>query len=178
MTWEAIGAIGEIVGAAAVLLTLIILVFQMRANTRTMQESNRLERASAVDRHSDSMARWRGRLAENSDLARIWMIGRNDGELDEVESLRLSNLWIDLVNTQRANFVRARIVGEDGLAQQAVLSVAAEQSQSKIFQREWQTSRPWHELASPEFVTLVDKEANNWADGNESVYRASAYRPG
>ena len=75
MNWEAIGAIDELIGAGAVLLTLIILVRQVSHSTNAMLESNRLERASAIDRHSDSIGRWRGRLIENADLAQIWATG-------------------------------------------------------------------------------------------------------
>jgi len=42
MDWNAIGAIGEIIGALAVFLTLAYLALQVRQNTRTIQ-------ASAVD---------------------------------------------------------------------------------------------------------------------------------
>lgn len=157
MNWEAIGAIGEIVGAAAVLLTLIILVSQMRHGTRALEESNRLERASAVDRHSDSMGIWRGRLMEHEDLTRIWAAGRDGEILGEIPRMRLKNLWIDFVNTQRANFVRANTVGEAGLARQAVLSVAAEVSASAVTMEEWEDSRSWNELASPEFVQRVEE---------------------
>ena len=39
MNWEAIGAIGEIVGAAAVVFSLTYLALQLRANTRTMRRN-------------------------------------------------------------------------------------------------------------------------------------------
>ena len=104
MNWEAIGAIGELVGAGAVLLTLIILVRQVSHSTNAMVESNRLERVSAIDRHSDTIGRWRGRLIEHADLAQIWATGREGGDLDEIDKVRLNNLWIDFANTQRANF--------------------------------------------------------------------------
>jgi hypothetical protein len=156
LNWEAIGAIGEIIGAGAVVATLIILVAQIRHSTRAMEESNRLERVSAIDRHSESIGLWRGRLAENEDLARIWMMARDDEELDEVACLRFSNLWIDFTNTQRANFVRARAVGASGLARQAVFSVASEANQSATTLAEWKMNRAWHELESPEFADLVD----------------------
>jgi hypothetical protein len=171
MDWDAIGAIGELIGAGGVLLTLIILVRQVKHSTSAMKESNRLERASAIDRHSDSISRWRGRLIENGDLARIWTTGRQDGALDEIERLRLNNLWIDFANTQRANFVRANTVGEVGLARQAAMSVAAEKNESKIFQNEWETGRPWHELASSDFVAVVEEESANLQKGADRLYR-------
>ena len=41
MNWEALSAIGEIVGAGAVLITLIYLAVQMRQNTASVQASIR-----------------------------------------------------------------------------------------------------------------------------------------
>ena len=156
MSWEAIGAIGEIVGAAAVVISLVMLTFQIRYSAQTTEESNRLERSAALDRHSDTISRWRGRLAADSELARIWLTATRDEDLEEVEELRVNNLWIDLVNTQRSNFMRARTVGEAGLARQAVLSIAVEMRQSRRLRHQWEAMRPWSELVSPEFASLVE----------------------
>jgi hypothetical protein len=41
LNWEAFGAIGEVVGAAAVVLTLLFLVTQLRQNTRSLDASRR-----------------------------------------------------------------------------------------------------------------------------------------
>jgi len=41
MNWEALSAIGEIVGSGAVLVTLIYLAMQMRQNTASVQASSR-----------------------------------------------------------------------------------------------------------------------------------------
>lgn len=174
MNWEAIGAIGELVGAAAVLFTLIVLLRQVGHSTSAMEESNRLDRASAIDRHSDTIGRWRGRLIESGDLARIWAVGRKDGDLDEIEKLRLNNLWIDFANTQRANFTRAITVGEQGLARQAVMSVAAEKNQSTTFQSEWDAGRPWNELSSPKFVELVEAESLKLRSDPDTSFRVGS----
>jgi hypothetical protein len=92
MNWEAIGAIGELMGAMVVVITWVFLALQPRQSNYTMGESNRLERAVAIDRHADSISRWRGRLMENADLATIWLTAYNDGDLSEIEILRLNNL--------------------------------------------------------------------------------------
>jgi|APSaa5957512535_1039671.scaffolds.fasta_scaffold104632_2 hypothetical protein len=167
MNWDAIGAIGEITGAVAVVSTLIILIFQIRQSTKATLDSNQLDRAAAIDRHSDSVARWRGRITENEDLSRIWLKGRNDEQLTEIELLRINNLWIEFTNTQRSNFVRAETVGEKGLAKQAVLAVAAEARTSQTFRDLWAGIIPWLEVSSPKFVKMVqdrldllDKEAD------------------
>ena len=158
MDWDAVGAIGEIVGAIAVVLTLIVLIFQVRNGNRTMQESNRLERAKAIDRHADSVSLWRGRFIENAELAHIWTNVHNDRPLSEEELLRANSLFVEFTNTQRSNFLRARTVGEDGLMHQAVRSLSTEASQSETSRVLWDAVRAWTALASPEFVEAVDKE--------------------
>ena len=49
---------------------------------------------------------------ENADLATIWLTAYNDGDLSEIEILRLSKLWVDFVDTQHANYGRANTVGD------------------------------------------------------------------
>lgn len=48
MNWDAIGAIGEIVGAAAVVLTLGYLAMQIRHSERATTDSNRMARYNGV----------------------------------------------------------------------------------------------------------------------------------
>lgn len=174
MNWEAIGAIGEVVGAAAVVITLLVLVVQVRQNNRGLEESNRLNRAATIDRHADSISRWRGRLMENAELSRIWLSAVEGKVVNKEDLLRLNNLWIDFINTQRANFVRANTVGDIGLASQAVRSVAAETSQSAIFEKLWSVTSNWHRMASPEFVDAVEKEIKNFEEEFKLDYSASA----
>jgi hypothetical protein len=174
MNWEAIGAVGEMVGAAAVVISLVMLTFQVRYSAQTTEESNRLERSAALDRHSDTISRWRGRLSADGELAGIWLTASKDGELGDVEEVRLNNLWIDLVNTQRSNFARARIVGETGLARQAVLSIAVEMGQSRRLRHQWESMRPWSELSSSEFASLVDAADVELRGMEDNPYRAGS----
>lgn len=172
MNWDAVGAIGEITGAAAVVFTLILLLLQIRAGTKATLESNRLERAVAIDRHSESVARWRGRITENEDLSKIWVKGRRDEQLTEVELLRINNLWIEFTNTQRANYVRAVTVGEQGLAEQAILAVAVESLSSSVFCDMWAGITPWIAVSSPEFVNLVNAQRELLEKQTDSVYKS------
>ncbi len=48
MNWDAIGAVGEIVGAAAVVVTLIYVAVQIRLARSVATDSNRLNRANGV----------------------------------------------------------------------------------------------------------------------------------
>ena len=138
-------------------ITLVFPALQVRQRNYTMGESNRLERAAAIDRHADSISRWRGCLMENADLATIWLTAYNDGDLSEIEILRLNNLWVDFANTPRANYGRAKTVGDQGLARQAVVRVVAEVTASVIFKTLWERTHFMVGLASPEFVKEVDR---------------------
>ena len=109
---------------------------------------------------------------ESGELARIWLAAMNDGELTEIERLRFDNLWIDLVNTQRSNFARAKAVGHDGLALQSALSVAVQIGGSGMLLGAWEAARPWNELVSADFVSLVEEQMSNLKqEGSLSMYR-------
>jgi hypothetical protein len=87
MNWEALGAIGEIVGAIAVVLTLGYLAVQIRQNTRA------LKLGSVQTVHENYQARMR-MTAENESLARIMRTGiirLND--LTKEEQTRFNAMW-------------------------------------------------------------------------------------
>jgi hypothetical protein len=65
VNWEAIGAIGELVGAAGVILSLVYLAFQIRQNTRQAQ-------GSMYDSIVSSLATFDRPIASDSLLARIF----------------------------------------------------------------------------------------------------------
>lgn len=113
MNWDTIGAIGEIIGALAIIFTLAILIFQIKQSTKATIESAQLERANALGHHAESISKWRGRIAENEGLSKIWLNAKIDKTLTEIELLRINHLWIDFCNTQRSNFARAKTVGEE-----------------------------------------------------------------
>ena len=48
MNWDAIGAVGEILGAFAVVATLVYLASQVRYEKTAAADANRLERAAGV----------------------------------------------------------------------------------------------------------------------------------
>jgi len=86
MNWEATGAIGEIIGAAAVFVSLIYLASQIRISNRASRQ--------AIEQHMlDNVRTWLGRISESDSLSAIWMRGsRNDPELKEEEWIRFGTL--------------------------------------------------------------------------------------
>ena len=158
MNWDAIGAIGEIIGALAVVTTLLILLIQVRQSNNSMIEANALQKAAAVSKHAESIGIWRSQFVQSRDTMALWLAMRDGKELDQIDLARFDNIWVNFVNTQRSNFVGANVVKEEGLAAQAARSVAVELAGSPTFVESWNITKPWHLLASPEFVKAVDKE--------------------
>ena len=79
MNWEAIGAIGEIIGAVAVVATLIYLAKQMSINTSAINQTAT---------HSTLMGRAESLrfLASDPEISEIWWKGAfSPDELDEAE---------------------------------------------------------------------------------------------
>ncbi len=96
MDWNAIGAIGEIIGALAVFLTLVYLALQIRQNTKAIQ-------ASAVDAGISKVNDVRESLYENGDLTRIYIQGMaQPADLDEESRVRfrllLHNILLSISN--------------------------------------------------------------------------------
>jgi hypothetical protein len=71
MNWEAIGAVGEIVGALAVFLTLIYLAMQIRQNTLSV-------RAAAVDASISHVSNIRESIFASADITDIYVEGGKD----------------------------------------------------------------------------------------------------
>ena len=83
MNWEAIGAVGEIVGAAAVVVTLVYLARQIgqhTAMTRVAASSERVERDYEIA----------SSIIESREVAEIWAKGDLEFDsLDDIDRLRL-----------------------------------------------------------------------------------------
>ncbi|MGI9328939.1 MAG: hypothetical protein ACR2PZ_27225 [Pseudomonadales bacterium] len=92
MNWDAIGAIGEVVGAAAVVITLIYLTAQVRQNNRNLEEST----SSAINQ---SLADLNSRISSDEQFAELFLRGReNIATLTPVELERFRAFTTDLLN--------------------------------------------------------------------------------
>ena len=73
MNWDAIGAIGEVCGAAAVVITLVFLIAEMR-------QSRRVAEAASVDLLSDGWNKLNSILMADAELTTIFFEGMNNPE--------------------------------------------------------------------------------------------------
>lgn len=71
MNWDAIGAVGEVIGAIAVVATLIYLSLQTRQNTKAVEHAS----ARGVEEDANT---WRFKVVENPEISELLRGGLRD----------------------------------------------------------------------------------------------------
>ena len=86
MNWDAIGAVGEVVGALGVIFSVLYLAVQIRSNTKATRKQN------AHDHNVAAREVW-SQLASNNEIASIWRRGLEEPDaLNPDEKLRFTTL--------------------------------------------------------------------------------------
>lgn len=99
MNWEAVGAIGEIVGALAVIATLAYLAIQLRHNTRGL-------RTSARTTISMDVASIMPNIYQSEETSMIWFKAQSDPDsLSEFEKFRFSFMVNHLLRGQESMYL-------------------------------------------------------------------------
>ena len=152
MNWDAIGALGEIVGAIAVVVTLAYLAIQIQQNTRMMRREAHLDRTRHIaDPLIDSpaqLAKTLGKISEKEGSREpVTLEFMKEYELEYEEAVSflryLHRLWFgyeaDFLYTGRSDQLDKIISG--------MLTFP----NCQLF---WHYEKEW--LFSPEFVAYVD----------------------
>lgn len=105
MNWDAIGAMGEVIGALAVVATILYLAIQLRM-------SNKFEAAKHQDVHMDRIRQRYLVVAQDGDLMRIVTAAARGEELDRTEAARAASFAAHRILVQRDAWARARILGK------------------------------------------------------------------
>jgi hypothetical protein len=98
MNWEAVGAIGEIIGALAVIVTLIYLSAQVRQNTKA-------SRLAAIQAASENSSRFSEMIAADPELSElVWRGMREPDSLDAAETRRFIAAWNVFMRREAVSF--------------------------------------------------------------------------
>ena len=81
MTFAELGSLGEFIGSIAAVVTLVLLLIQLREGTRTLE-------STAASELSSQIANWHGRCSQNSELLRVFDLGVNDKLEDPIDIAR------------------------------------------------------------------------------------------
>ena len=114
MTIQDWGAIGEIIGGVAVLVSLIYLAFQIRQNTREVARGVEATRLDAFERSVASGNRIRELLILNPDLSSLFLRGLHDFHgLDRAEKFRMNMLLRNMFSEFQSAYVRQQTWSAD-----------------------------------------------------------------
>jgi hypothetical protein len=102
MNWDAIGSIGETVGAIATVATLLYLSLQIRSNTLVTKRQS-------LDGMIDRIIRWQARLTSTPTHLGCWVKGTQDFDsLSVEEKIQFNALIIEVLATLEAALDAAR----------------------------------------------------------------------
>lgn len=97
MNWDALGAIGELIGAVAVVVTLLYV-------GRQIHQANVQAQASARYSFIEAYGHMNSSITENKDVASVFRRGLKGHELGEDESIQFFALLGQFLNTWSALF--------------------------------------------------------------------------
>ncbi len=148
LNWEAIGAIGEVVGGAAVFISLLYLAVQIRSSRRSDQIVAAAEAASAVDE-------WIGQIVRDEDLYKLYRQGLSDYEsLSREEKGRFSMLILQFLRSVEAIWFQLQL-GAIEPGYWAGMKISMRQIVSSI--GGFRSFNKYRATLSPEFAGVVQK---------------------
>jgi len=105
MNWDAIGAIGEIVGALGVVASLFYVAYQVRQNTTQSRFNTDAVNTSNAEALSNVATELRMKLAENEALADLFIKGQDDpGSLTKSEAIRFRAFLSAILHNSQVAF--------------------------------------------------------------------------
>ncbi len=164
MNWEALGTLAEIVGAIAVVITLVYLSIQTRLTRIATEETSKHASQQATNAVMEMYSRWRGSLLDTADVSAVLIKARGSEALTAQESLIFSTYFEELfyvaVTAYRSGLYSASGHKESNDA----LNVAAVISANPKAHEEWIRMMPFLANISEEFVadvqTLIEKQSS------------------
>lgn len=99
MGWDVVGAVSDLVGAAAVVVSLIYLAFQIRQNTKQLEQNERTAIASSLNASATNYRENRNVLIANGEVTDIFLKGADNPEsLDPSDLYRFRLLMLNFID--------------------------------------------------------------------------------
>jgi hypothetical protein len=109
MSLQDLGAIGDLVGGIAVVVSLVYLANQIRHSSRQMDQNSRQLEASMYVQTNDAFSRWWTLLAASPELSDLWLRGLAGEELGRRDGLRFRFLMGILWTAFENNFQQVEL---------------------------------------------------------------------
>ena len=147
MNWEMISAIGQMLGAIGVIISLVYLAIQIRSQK---QESRSAAMNTLVTHFSDLLRS----QVENADFCALWLRGLHSfDELDGPSKVRFSSHLGRLLRAADSLYLHFLDGTLDARLWRGFDRTIADVAAYPGFQKWWPTRKHWY---SDEFCTLID----------------------
>lgn len=155
MTLQDVGALGEAIGAIAVVVSLIYVAYQIRQSSHQLELNSRNIQASMYHATNDNFFRWFSLLAQDQELAGLWLRALQGEPLPPEERTRFNALAATLFLAYESNFEQLRLgtLGRNSLALSA--PQIARMFASPHVGQWWQRHAPT--TLTPEFRAEVER---------------------
>lgn len=152
MTLQDLGALGEVVGGFAVVVSLVYVAYQIRQSSRQIELNSRHVRAAMYHATNDSFFRWFSLLAQDQEVADLWLRGFRGETLSPDERVRYHALVSMLFFAYEGNFEQLKL----GTIQRDTLRIAGPDI-ARLLGRP--AVKSWWERQAPTSLTPEFREA-------------------
>jgi hypothetical protein len=109
MDLQDLGAVGDLIGGVAVVVSLIYVAHQIRQNSRQIEANSRHVEASMYYATNDAFYRWFAQLAQDEGLASLWRRALAGEDLSPDELMRAHALIAMLFLSYENNFKQSQL---------------------------------------------------------------------
>ena len=150
MNWEAIGAVGEVGGAIAVVATLVYLSLQIRNGTKATESEVHASLASEIQRMLVA-------AAQDESLVDAILVAQQNDELSDSQGLRLRLWFSGFLRVCESHVIQSEIKATTIDLMTPVAAILRQWASVDFF-REIMSEVAENRTASPEFLAWLDSE--------------------
>lgn len=162
MTITELGAIGEIIGGVAVVISLIYVAGQIRQSAHQLEQNSRQIQASMYHATNDAFYRWFVLIAQDPTLGGLWFRGLRGDPVPEEERPRFNALLSALFLAYENNFQQEKL----GSVDRGTLEISSPIIKQVLAQpaaRNW-----WNSQAPAMFTADFRQVINEISDGRSA----------
>ena len=158
MNWEVAGVIAEIVGAIAVVVTLMYLAIQTRQARIAAEQSAKFAVLQGSSSVIAAYSRWRSILLDKPELIEAITKLNSGIEISEVERIQVAVAFEELFLAAGLSYMSGVVAGSMHSSAADVEYLVEYFASNPSAKQEWHRRKSMWNKTAPEFVSAIDDE--------------------